>query len=420
MKINIQLIILLLCLLVNADILIAQWTKVEYPDSNNKPGRIVADSNYIYMGSNYSGLIRSSDTGVNWSYTGFGPAVISNILPTNKGIFISSYYNSGLYCSTDDCVSWNVSNSGLEGHAVEGIYEMGENLFVSNWKAAMHGGGYEPTGVYKSTNGGESWFAVNSGLQSTSVLGVFDFESIDSNLFVGTPYGIYRSTNSGDTWALANQNHGFPSLTTRNCLFALGQSLFAGIPGGVYRTTDYGANWIFINNGMTGETKVDGFAGYNSNLFAGTSNGVYLSTNNGNVWQKINDGLTELDVKDVVVFKQNLFCRTTNYIWKRPLSEIVSVEDITTEIPNTFTLNQNYPNPFNPSTTISFSLPTKEFVTLKIYDALGKEVITLVNEELNAGSYKNDWNAGNLSSGVYFYRLQAGIYNETKKLLLLK
>ncbi|MFH0735499.1 MAG: T9SS type A sorting domain-containing protein [bacterium] len=87
---------------------------------------------------------------------------------------------------------------------------------------------------------------------------------------------------------------------------------------------------------------------------------------------------------------------------------------------NSFILNQNYPNPFNPSTTFSFSLPEKEFVTLKIYDVLGKEITTLVNEELNAGSYKNDWNAANLSSGIYFYRLQAGKFSETKKLMLVK
>ncbi|MFH1043393.1 MAG: T9SS type A sorting domain-containing protein [bacterium] len=98
---------------------------------------------------------------------------------------------------------------------------------------------------------------------------------------------------------------------------------------------------------------------------------------------------------------------------------IVGVEDETNKNYN-FKLNQNYPNPFNPTTTISFSLQSKEFVTLKIYDVLGEEVITLVNEELNTGSYKNDWNATNLSSGVYFYRLQAGNFSETKKLLFLK
>jgi hypothetical protein len=90
------------------------------------------------------------------------------------------------------------------------------------------------------------------------------------------------------------------------------------------------------------------------------------------------------------------------------------------EIPTVFELSQNYPNPFNPSTTISFSLPSKSFVLLKVFDALGREVETLVSEELSAGTYARQWNASNIPSGIYFYRLQAGSYSETKKLVLLK
>jgi hypothetical protein len=81
---------------------------------------------------------------------------------------------------------------------------------------------------------------------------------------------------------------------------------------------------------------------------------------------------------------------------------------------------QNYPEPFNPSTTISFVLPTRSSVSLKIYDMLGREVSVVVSGELQAGHYTRQWNASAFASGVYFYRLQAGTYSETKKLLLLK
>ena len=87
---------------------------------------------------------------------------------------------------------------------------------------------------------------------------------------------------------------------------------------------------------------------------------------------------------------------------------------------NNFVLSQNYPNPFNPTTTITYSIPTSGFVTLKIYNLLGSEIATLVNEEKNYGTYKVNWNAQNLSSGVYFYKMQAGSFSETKKLILLK
>ena len=97
-----------------------------------------------------------------------------------------------------------------------------------------------------------------------------------------------------------------------------------------------------------------------------------------------------------------------------------SVRDDGGEIPQAFSLSQNYPNPFNPSTTIRFALPKSGRIELKVYNALGQEVATLVNEDKAAGTYSLQWNAGELASGVYFYRLKAGEYTDTRKLLLLK
>ncbi len=96
--------------------------------------------------------------------------------------------------------------------------------------------------------------------------------------------------------------------------------------------------------------------------------------------------------------------------------------DVDGELNNSlvFSLNQNYPNPFNPSTSISFSLPNDGFVTLKVYDVLGKEVTTLINEDMNAGKHTKMLDASNLCSGVYFYKLQAGKYNKTKKMILIR
>jgi hypothetical protein len=98
----------------------------------------------------------------------------------------------------------------------------------------------------------------------------------------------------------------------------------------------------------------------------------------------------------------------------------VSVEDITTTIPTTFELLQNYPNPFNPETKIKFQIPTFSEVTLKVFDLLGREVATLVNERLQPGSYETTFDGKDLSSGVYLYRLSAGSFVEAKKFLLLR
>jgi hypothetical protein len=97
-----------------------------------------------------------------------------------------------------------------------------------------------------------------------------------------------------------------------------------------------------------------------------------------------------------------------------------SVERVSIITPNAFSLLQNYPNPFNPSTNISFSLPSRLFVSLKVFDLTGREVATIVSEEMPAGSYSRHWNAARIASGIYFYHLQAGSYSETKKLVLLR
>ena len=89
-------------------------------------------------------------------------------------------------------------------------------------------------------------------------------------------------------------------------------------------------------------------------------------------------------------------------------------------MPTQFTLSQNYPNPFNPATMIEYAIPQNSLVTLKVYNILGQEVASLVNQEQKASSYTVNFDASRLASGIYFYKLQAGSFSVTKKMLLLK
>jgi hypothetical protein len=141
------------------------------------------------------------------------------------------------------------------------------------------------------------------------------------------------------------------------------------------------------------------------------------------------DPLWDRDSLSIVVFVQSTGSMTVYQ------SETISYNDlVTTSVddnelsPSEFILEQNYPNPFNPSTSINYSIPVSSFVTLKIYNVLGKEITTLVNEERPAGSYELNFSAKDLTSGIYFYKLQAGDpesssgqgFAETKKMILLK
>ncbi len=121
-------------------------------------------------------------------------------------------------------------------------------------------------------------------------------------------------------------------------------------------------------------------------------------------------------LSDITSSKLYYRLKQVDFIGSFEYSNIVEVEIA----PSVFSLSQNYPNPFNPSTAISYQLPVNSFVTLKVYDVLGNEVATLVNEEKLAGEYEIEFNASEIGSGVYFYTLRAGEFIQSKKMLLLK
>ncbi|MEE9449931.1 MAG: FG-GAP-like repeat-containing protein, partial [Ignavibacteriaceae bacterium] len=102
------------------------------------------------------------------------------------------------------------------------------------------------------------------------------------------------------------------------------------------------------------------------------------------------------------------------------VTDPASIQELSDDLPTEFKLYNNYPNPFNPTTKIKYQIPELSFVTLKVFDVLGSEVATLVNEEKPAGSYEVEYNTIELPSGIYFYSLQAGEFVETKKMVLLR
>ena len=286
-------------------------------------------------------------------------------------------------------------------------------------------------GIFLSTNNGTSWTEVNTGLTNTDIrsLATSPNGAGGTNLFAGTAGGIFLSTNNGTSWTEVNSgltNTYIRSLAT-SPNGADGTSLFAGtFSSGVFLSTNNGTNWTEVNSGLT-KTNVSSFdvspngTGGN-NIFAGTLEGVFLSTNNGTSWTEVNTGLTHFQVQSLAISGTNLFAGIYGGgVWRRPLSEfITSVELLSNAQPSHFRLEQNYPNPINPSTEIIYTITKAGNVTLKVYNMLGQEIVTLVNGYQAANSYEVNFNASGLSSGVYYYRLQAGVFSETKKLVLLR
>ncbi|MBS4029788.1 MAG: PD40 domain-containing protein [Ignavibacteriales bacterium] len=172
-------------------------------------------------------------------------------------------------------------------------------------------------------------------------------------------------------------------------------------------STGVTVNDSFIANDILGNTK---FAGASGNIHTSSGN---FATLKFKVLQNFDSTIVSVNNFQ---WNQNAGIQNISTV----ISKSVGVNEQTNDTPKEFSLAQNYPNPFNPTTTINFAIPVSGFVSLKVFNLLGEEVATVVNEHLEIGTYNVDWNASNVPSGMYFYRLAAGEFTETKKLLLMK
>jgi len=249
-----------------------------------------------------------------------------------------------------------------------------------------------------------------------------------TELFAGCMGGVFKSTDDGTTWVYSRNGITFPAILSMAVSTNAGgaTTIFAAGDSGVYRSTDDGANWNDVSSGMASHyvfsLAVEGNGTNAPILYAGTyTAGVFCSTDNGDTWTSVSEGLGDKWVWSLHVGSKFLFAGTQGGgVWRRPLSELTGVARQESARATRFVLGQNYPNPFNPTTTIAFSVPTRSYVTLKIFDFLGREVATLASSILAEGNYTRQWDAGGLASGVYFCRLRAGSFSETKKLVLLR
>lgn len=239
----------------------------------------------------------------------------------------------------------------------------------------------------------------------TQSIGI-DWDS-DGNLYVSSYNGdLVRKfdTNGNDLDVFVNSN----LLGPTNIWFDENGDLlvldYNGTAAKRYDTTG-----TFVSNFITGlgqSEGVDFFPNGNILIGNGATSSVKMYDSNGNYIEDfIPSGLGGLTTPNAVVIRE------VN------LSSVTGDDDI---INKSFLLEQNYPNPFNPRTVISYQLPVSSSVTLKVYNTLGKEITTLVSEELSAGSHKVEFDASALPSGIYFYQLVADTFIETKKMILLK
>jgi photosystem II stability/assembly factor-like uncharacterized protein len=388
-----------------------------------------SNSSYVFAGlrvdgTNVRGIFRSIDNGNSWAQTALTSYDIYSIATSGNYVFAGTESN-GVYRSTDNGTSFSqAANFGTYSGEVVLVIS-GSNIFAGMWY--MAGGA-----VYLSTNNGTNWALtsqINSAVKCLAINGGY--------LFAGTmDGGVYLSTNNGTTFTQTSLNN-----QEVRSLAVIGSNVFAGTnPNGVYLSTNNGSTWAQtpLNSG-----RINSLIVWGTNIFAGTNDGnIYQSTNNGADWITRNEGLPTMyiGINSLLIANNYMFAGTQSYsVYRRPLSELIGIRKISTEVPSGFSLSQNYPNPFNPVTKIKFEIPLSPlsergvggFVTLKIYNLLGRQVASLIpplwggQEGLQPGTYEVVWDGSNYPSGFYFYKLmvsgvEPGDYTETKKMILVK
>jgi hypothetical protein len=412
---------------------------------------------------------RSTDAGVNWGAdTRLTNNVDSSAIPSVavSGSTVHLVWNDKrdgnfeIYYkrSTDDGLSWgsdirltnSLTVSGLPSLAVSGsvlhlVWE--ESNFSSNYGI-----------LYKrSTDGGVSW-GTEVELASYSYTRAPSIAVAGSTVHVvwingTTPsYNIFykRSSDAGLTWVSSTQIStnssqlwNPPSVAVSGSSVHVAWNFSLNNIWSIYykRSTDAGLTWGTDNwliNGISGSIFPNiAASGTLAHIVwfdsRNTSLAIYYkrSVNNGNNWEAD----TRLTLTDSMAVAPSIALsgNTVHVVWadkrndnfeiyykRNPTGNTIGIKNISAEIPSGYSLSQNYPNPFNPTTNIRYQITNNKLVTLKIFDVIGKEVETLVNEKLAPGTYEATFDGSNLTSGVYFYRLTTEGFSETKKMILIK
>jgi photosystem II stability/assembly factor-like uncharacterized protein len=392
--------LIILHLIFNIENCTGQWVQMSNGMGNDKfVNAFTISGNNIFAGTgilngNRSGVYLSTNNGNTWIQTALNNKIVYALAVSGNDIYAGS--DSGVWRSSNNGSNW--SQIFLSNVSFFAIAVSGNNIITGS-----------NNGIWLSSNNGIFWLPANLSyaVNSLAVNG--------NNVFAGTVASVWSSTDNGNYWSENTLHYSIYSFTYG------GNKIIAGTSNNVYYSTNNGTNWT--QTASINRT-IYSLATINNNIFAGTfNNGVYFSSNNGSNWILINQGLgSNPYVMSLLIANNYIFTGTGGQsVWRRPLSEIgIGIKSISSEVPSSFSLSQNYPNPFNPSSIIKFKIKDSRFVTLIVYDILGKEVVTLVNEKLAPGTYEATFAGSNLTSGVYFYRLTTDGFSDTKRMILLK
>jgi hypothetical protein len=381
----------------------------------------------------YNGtVLRTTNNGTIWQNVS-GNGIPNNVPLVNIAAFDNNTAvttgnigtNTYVYRTTNAGVSWTqvflqmngfidaIDNSGfMIGNPVGGRWSL--------WKSTNAGATWDSSGLYLIQSGTESGW--NNSLFQTG-----------SYIWFGTNnFRIYYSTNNGTNWTIQSTGSEINSYAVWFVPYILQDGLAGGST--LMITSNNGANWNMQSSlgtgnfgGITGgQYPVHHTTNLQFTMYVRNDNKIYYSGMNGSNWNidYTAPSGTYTYISGGLVFGPFFAVRNNGGITYH--STLGGIKRISNLIPNSFSLLQNYPNPFNPTTKIRFEVPLNKVgdrglsVRLIIYDVLGREVTTLINEQLKPGSYEAEWDGSNFASGIYFYSLVTEEFSQTKKMVLIK
>jgi hypothetical protein len=434
------------------------WTTSQYVKTLEwYDSKLVAGGYFLTAGDKFITSLAQFD-GNSWSDLGGNSSTpfynIYDLLTKDGKLYAAgTFLNMGGIDANNIAVwdgsTWSNLGLGVD-NSIQAMHSMGNDIYVTG--PFFNAGGSPAVGYARWD--GSSWYPLGSGGPSAYTLA-----SIGNDLYAGGRFSYLNGGSlyvgniarwDGITWNEMNggvSGPGFNQIAVVNALAVSGNNLIVGGDFKYAGTTPAnniaiwdGSQWSALGEGLNGPVKtifVSGNDIYVGGQFtdAGGNTAFSIAKWNGISWNPLSLGLNQSNnfisiatVSTLLPTPEGLYIggqfthagdKYSNMIalYKDFVSD---VKEINYSLPSEFNLQQNYPNPFNPSTAISFQLSISGYVSLKVYDVLGNKVTTLVSEVKSAGNYEVKFDASQLSSGIYFYKLQEGSSVETKKMILLK
>lgn len=415
------------------------WTKsYELPISQFYASEIDYLQPQIKLGGTQdNGTLKSNGLVDNWDFIYGGDGFHTKVDYSNSNIIYAESQWGGIGRSTDGGLNFSGIDNGID-------------FTRTNWSTPyvidllnpqiLYFGTYK---LHRTTNRGNIWTEISPDLTRgpngrlgtiTCVSSAVESDNTTRVIYVGTDDAkLSVSTNSGTNWVdrtgvlpqryitdvLADKRSPATAYVTLS-----GYNLDETNPH-VFRTTNYGVNWFDISGNLPDVPVNSIIIEYNADsiLYVGTDAGVFYTENLGAEWAVLGTGLPNSPVFDLNYHQptQKLVAGTHGRsLFEIDLTGITGINQDNNPISDDFILYQNYPNPFNPITKISWQSSTGSHQSLKIYDVLGNYITTLVDEFKSAGRHEVSFDASRLTSGIYFYKLEAGGITLTQKMILLK